>query len=349
MRDGKKLLRRRSFWLTLVITGFFIWLFLQGTNFREVGRELTQANYWFIIPAVLVYFVGVWFRAWRWQLLLQPVGKTTAIRLFPVMIIAYMINDIIPGRVGIVARAYMGGDKANINKVTSAATIVMEIILDGLALLFLVMVVAPFVPWDPWAKILLLSVVAFTVLSVAFITFLAFGEDLSRRIFRPLKKLLPSSWGDQLSKWLARFVEGLRILRSPGRMIPVFMISLLAWLSETATYYFVSLAFNLGLAYYSLLVVTAFASMAWALVVVSPGGLGAFDFVGKKALGVFAVSEGLATTYITVLHAVLILPVVLLGFIFLWWENVSFSKVTQLSMKDDKSVPQSVEEDKEQK
>jgi len=342
-------LRRRSFWLTLAITGVFIWLFLQGTNFKEVGREFTQANYIFLIPAVLVYFVGVWFRAWRWQLLLQPVGKTKAIRLFPVMVISYMINDIIPGRVGIVARAYMGGNKANINKVTSAATIVMEVILDGLALLFLVMVVAPFVPWDTWAKILLTGIAAFTVLSVLFITFLAFGENFSRRLFHPFKKLLPASWGAQLSRWLARFVEGLSILRSPERLVPVFVLSLLAWLSETATYYFVSLAFHLGLAYYSLLIVTAFASMAWAIVVVSPGGLGAFDFVGKKALGIFGVSEGLATTYISVLHAVLLLPVILLGFIFLWWENFSFSQMARISAEENTLLSQPNKEEKDQR
>src|SRR4030042_3489372 len=174
----------------MAITGFFVWLLLQGTNFREVGRELAQANYIFLIPAILVYFVGVWFRAWRWHLLLQPIGTTSAYRLFPVMVIAYMINDIIPGRVGIVARAYMGGEKAKVNKMTSAATIVMEIILDGLTLLFLVAVVAPFVPWDNWAKILFIGIAAFSILALLLITFLAFGEELSRRLFRPFKRWL---------------------------------------------------------------------------------------------------------------------------------------------------------------
>ena len=340
------MLRRRSFWLTLAITGLFVWLFLRGTNFGEVGRELAQASYIFLVPAILAYFVGIWFRAWRWRLLLQPIGSTSANRLFPVMVISYMINDIIPGRVGIVARAYMGGQKANVNKVAIAATMVMEIILDGLALLFLVAVVAAFVPWDNWTKILVFVIAVFSVISLLVITFLAFGESLSRRIFRPFKRLLPASWGKQLSTWLARFVEGLSILRSPGRLIPVFIVSLLAWLSETATYYFVSLAFNLGLSYYSLIVVTALASMAWALVFVSPGGLGAFDFVGKKALGIFAVSEGLATTYVTVLHAVLLIPVILLGFVFLWWENSSLSQVTRVAVKASPKA-QSAEEDKQ--
>lgn len=340
------MLRRRSFWLTLAITGLFVWLFLRGTNFGEVGRELAQASYIFLLPAILAYFVGIWFRAWRWRLLLQPIGTTSANRLFPVMVIAYMINDIIPGRVGIVARAYMGGQKANVNKVAIAATIVMEIILDGLALLFLVAVVAAFVPWDNWTKILVFVIAVFSVLALLFITFLAFGESLSRRIFRPFKRLLPDNWGKQLSTWLARFVEGLSILRSPGRLIPVFIVSLLAWLSETATYYFVSLAFNLGLSYYSLIVVTALASMAWALVFVSPGGLGAFDYVGKKALGIFAISEGLATTYITVLHAVLLVPVILLGFVCLWWENSSLSQVTRVTVEA-RPKTQSSEEDKQ--
>ena len=323
-----------------------MWLFLQGTNFKEVGRELADANYWFLIPAILIYFVGVWFRSWRWRLLLNPSGTVSVIRLFPIVVIAYMINDIIPGRVGVVAKAYMGGEKAKVNKVTSAATIVMEVVLDGLALLFLVAVVAPFVPWNNWAKILILGIAIFSILALSFTTFLAFGESLSRRIFRPFKKWIPDSWSKRLSKWLASFVEGLNVLRNPSRLIPVFAISVLAWLCETATYYFVSLTFGLGLPYYSLLVVTALASMAWALVVVSPGGLGAFDFVGKKALAIFSVSEGLATTYITVLHAVLLIPVILLGFVFLWWEHFSIEQITHIAVGTDLEI-KSDGEDKE--
>jgi len=340
------LLRRCSFWLTFAVTGLFLWLFLRGTDFGEVGRELVEANYIFLVPAVLVYFVGVWFRALRWRLLLQPLGSTSANRLFPLMVIGFMINNILPMRMGMAARAYLGGEKAKVNKVASAATIVMEAILDGLALLFILAVVAAFVPWDNWAKVLVLVVAIFSVVALLLMAFLAFGEALSRRLFRPFKSRLPERWGKQLSAWLARFVEGLGILRSPGRMIPVFLVSLLAWLSETATYYFVSRAFSLGLSYYSLLVVAALASMAWALVFVSPGGLGAFDYIGKKALGLFAVSEGLATTYITVLHAVLLLPVILLGFIFLWWEHFSLAQVTHPAMAAGPS-PQSAEENKE--
>lgn len=340
------MLRRRGFWLTFAVTGLFLWLFLRNTNFGEVGRELVDASYIFLVPAVLVYFVGVWFRALRWRLLLQPLGSTSANSLFPLMVIGFMINDILPMRLGMAARAYMGGEKAKVNKVTSAATIVMEAILDGLALLTIMAVVAAFVPWDNWAKVLVLVVAIFSVVALVMVSFLAFGEALSRRLLRPFKSRLPKHWGEQLSAWLARFVEGLGILRSPGRMIPVFIVSLLAWLSETATYYFVACTFSLGLSYYSLLVVAALASMAWAFVFVSPGGLGAFDFMGKNALSLFGVSEGLATTYITVLHAVLLLPVILLGFICLWWEHFSLAQVTQAARVAGPTL-QSAEEDKE--
>lgn len=340
------MLRRRGFWLTFAVTGLFLWLFLRDTHFGEVGRELANASYIYLVPAVAVYFVGVWFRALRWRLLLQPLGSTSTNSLFPVKVIGFMINDIIPGRVGMVAMAYLGGEKAKVSTVASAATIVMEAILDGLALLFILAVVAAFVPWDNWAKILVLVTAIFSVLALLLMAFLAFGESLSRRLFRPFKSWLPERWGKQLSTWLARFVEGLGILRSPSRLVPVFIVSLLAWLSETGTYYFVSRAFSLGLSYHSLLVVAALASMAWALVFVSPGGLGAFDYVGKKALGIFAVSEGLATTYITVLHAVLLLPVILLGFIFLWWEHFSLGQVTR-STAAAGATTQSAEKEKE--
>ena len=324
-----RILKKRSLWFAMAVTGLFLWLFLRGTDFGEMNRALREANYVFLIPAILVYFVGVWFRAMRWRMLLKPIGATTTNSLFPVLVIGFMINNVLPGRLGMVARAYLAGEKGNLNKFSSAATIVMEGILDGLALLFILAAVAFFVPWNRWAEVLALSMALFFVLAFLFMAFLVFGEERRHSVFRPFRTHLPERWGRKLGGWLEFFIGGLAIMRTPGKLVPIFAVSLLVWLSETSTYYFVGHAFDLDLSYQSLLVVAAFASMTWILFFVTPGGVGAFDYVGKETLKLFAVSGTLAATYMTVLHVVLLLPVIVLGFIFLWWEHFTLTQVTR--------------------
>ena len=59
------------------------------------------------MPALALYFAGVWVRAARWRVLLAPVKLVAAARLFPVVVIGYMANDVLPFRLGEVARCFV--------------------------------------------------------------------------------------------------------------------------------------------------------------------------------------------------------------------------------------------------
>src|SRR5579875_2281963 len=89
-----------------LIAGVLISLFFLAWAARLVGSlggvlaSLDQANYLFLVPALLAYFSGVWLRAVRWHFLLRPVKPISSRRLFPVVVIGYMANDVLPARLG---------------------------------------------------------------------------------------------------------------------------------------------------------------------------------------------------------------------------------------------------------
>ena len=68
-------MKKWQFWLGLLISVLFIWLALRGLRLEEFWGAVGQANYWWLLPGVAVYFVGVWVRAWRWHYLLGPIKK----------------------------------------------------------------------------------------------------------------------------------------------------------------------------------------------------------------------------------------------------------------------------------
>ena len=56
------MLKNWRFWLGAVISAFFITIALRGLDLFQVWRDVQAANYWWIIPGVLAYFIGVWAR-----------------------------------------------------------------------------------------------------------------------------------------------------------------------------------------------------------------------------------------------------------------------------------------------
>ena len=118
--------KKWQFWLGVLISVVFIWLSLRGLQLGEFWETVKQANYWWLIPGVGVYFVGVWARAWRWHYLLKPIKEISTRKIFPITTIGYMGNNIYPARAGEVLRAVILKRKEGVPISASLATIIIE-------------------------------------------------------------------------------------------------------------------------------------------------------------------------------------------------------------------------------
>ena len=136
-------MKKWQFWLGMLISVLFIWLALRGLRLEEFWDALRLANYWWLLPGVTVYFVGVWVRAWRWHYLLGPIKKVPTRKMFPITTIGYMGNNIYPARAGEVLRAVILKRKESIPISASIATIIVERIFDGVVMLAFVFVNLP--------------------------------------------------------------------------------------------------------------------------------------------------------------------------------------------------------------
>ncbi len=88
------------FWLGAAVSAFFIYFALRGLDLVQVWHDVKTANYWWIIPGVFAYFLGVWIRTWRWHYLLRPIKAISVSVLWPIVVIGYMGNNIYPFRAG---------------------------------------------------------------------------------------------------------------------------------------------------------------------------------------------------------------------------------------------------------
>ena len=50
-------------WIGIIIRVFFLYISLRGLELADFWQALQNANYWWLIPGVCIYFIGVWVRA----------------------------------------------------------------------------------------------------------------------------------------------------------------------------------------------------------------------------------------------------------------------------------------------
>ncbi|MDY6918043.1 MAG: lysylphosphatidylglycerol synthase transmembrane domain-containing protein [Chloroflexota bacterium] len=322
------MLRSGRFWIGVAITILFLFLFVYQIrgDFAEMGQALAAANYVFLLPALLIYMVGVYFRAVRWRYLLKPIKTLSSIRLFPLILIGMLVNNILPARLGIVARAYILGEREGISKMATGGTMVLEQAFDGITLVIFAAVISFFAPLEGVLQQVIYITASIFLGAIAVCFVLALSPRLARTAIGLVLRLLPHGWRPKGEIWLVRLVEGLGIMRSPGKLALVFVLSVLVWACEAGMFYMVAFSFDLRLPFYAFMLATSVANLAWALVM-SQGGLGSFDLAAQKTIELFNVGPALAASYVVVLHAFILLATIPVGFVFLWLENVSLTKI----------------------
>ena len=324
------MLKNRRFWIGLVITFIFLFLFIYQVrdDIGEMGQALGEANYLFLLPGILLYYLGVYFRAVRWRFVLKPLGSFSSIRIFPLIVIGMLVNNVLPARLGIVARAYILGVKKNISKMAVGGTMVVEQISDGVILILFAAIISFFVPLDGVLQQVIYITSGLFIVSLVLSLVLVSSPRLAQAAINVVLRFLPKRLRERTERWLLLLIEGLGIMRSPGQLLIVFILAALVWLCEAGLFYMVGFAFDLGLPFYVYLLAVSVANLAWVLLM-TQGGLGPFDFALQQILIAFGISVGVASSYTLVSHALILMLTIPPGFVFLWMENLSLAQITR--------------------
>lgn len=334
------------FWIGGAVTAVFIALLIFRIDIGEMRQALADANYLYLIPGIAIYFVSLLFRAYRWRFLLKPFTDARTIRLYPVVMVGYMANNVLPMRLGELIRSYYLSTREPVRGSTALATILIERVFDGLTLLFFLAASALFLPvtglaervsesanLPVWAVavVVVLPFVAVLALMVS----AALYPDVFTKAVSKVVQLAPAKYHDLILGILIRFVTGFEGLHRPARLFTVFALTLPIWAAEGSMYYIIALGFDLqsefssvGVMLAAMLVLTSVSNLATSIPS-SQGSVGPFEFFAKLGLVFFGVSAGVATAYAVVLHLSLLLPVIAAGFIHLTIRGISFGELSK--------------------
>ena len=330
-------MKRWQFWVGVLISVIFLWLALRGLKLSDVGSALRTANYWWLIPGVAVYFVGVWARAWRWHYLLRPLKAIPTRKMFPIVTIGYMGNNIYPARAGEVLRAYVLRREEGVPVSASLATIVIERIFDGVVMLMFIFfnlgALARLTGGSGLAgniqTVALWGTAAFSAALLVFLAAAMLPHQSLGLYHRLVAPRLPAALRAKVTGLLVSFWTGLESLRSPRNILMVFLTSLVIWLLETGKYWFVMHAFDFtGYTggFFGLMLMNGIVNLA-TTIPSAPGYVGTFDTPGIAVLSAFGLNPAVAAGYTLTLHAALWLPITLLGAYYMTRTGLKWDKV----------------------
>jgi len=325
-------MKKWQFWFGVLISILFIWLALRGLRLEEFWESVKQANYWWLLPGVAVYFVGVWVRAWRWHYLLGPIKKIPTKTMFPITTIGYMGNNIYPARAGEVLRAVILKRREGVPVSASLATIIVERIFDGVVMLAFVFVNLPELARLTDASgfvgnIQQVAVIGTGVFLGALGVFLLaamFPQVTARAGLWGIEHFTPKRLHTSITGIMNKFLDGLASLRSPFNVLMVFFTSVIIWLLETGKYWFVMHAFPFEVSFFALMLMNGIVNLA-TTIPSAPGYIGTFDAPGIAVLVAYGVDQATAAGYTLVLHVALWLPITLLGAYYLTREGIKWS------------------------
>jgi hypothetical protein len=335
---------KKNYWIGLALSVLFLYLFLRNVDLREIWRAFHSVNYLYTVPIMAVNVFTIWFRAVRWRRLLNPIKKIALPELFKTTAIGFMANNVFPARIGEVLRAFLLADKAGISKSTSLATIVVERLFDGFAILLLFLVVLVFLPFPEHPvsglspgqiKTVGLFSLLFALLVLAVLVLLRFHNQSTNRFIGWCLNPLPVRLAARIRGLIDSFVTGLEILRRAKDILIVKMLSLFLWIVLSLSVYLLFRGFGFPLslleAFFLEIVLVFGVSIPSA-----PGFIGTWHWACAAGLIYLGVEPNQAKTFAILNWLCYFVPVTLLGLLVLWREGMSL-KIIKSEIKGTES------------
>jgi uncharacterized protein (TIRG00374 family) len=313
---------------TVIVIGLavgLVALFLRNADLHQVWASVKAARPDYMLLALLLTAVTYFARAERWQYLLEPLGATRFWSVFRATVIGFGASAVLPARAGEVIRPYMLARWEGLNATAAFATIVLERILDLVAVLILL---ASFLIWfDPGLEArdsavfsairyggLIMAPVAIVALALMF--FMAGHPDTLHRWLLKAEAVLPARIAAMIAKFASSLAEGFAVVRQVRRLFAAVAWSLVIWLTIAAGIWAVSVAFGVAMPFTGAWLMLA--PLVVGVAVPTPGGVGGFHEAYRiGATAFFDAPNDTAVGAAIVLHAVSVLPVTILGVLFM--------------------------------
>lgn len=336
--SGKKL----QFWAGIGISLLCLLFLLRQMDMVKLVAAFSAMD-WRLIPlAVLITFISYFFRAIRWGALLKPMKSVPLPSLYAATIIGYMANNILPARLGELARAHLLARREGLPTSSVFATLVVDRLWDGFTVLGMLVLTLMTLRLPPEMAGVqhslevggyLMTGIYLAALLVLFL--LKQQTALARRLIGFFCSPFPVAWGEKLLSMMETFLSGLRPGSRQG-IVLIFLTSIMIWGTALWPVDLVLRSFGIALPVAGSMLILVFLVFA-VMVPASPGYIGTYHLACVYGLKAFALEGEQAMSIAIVMHGLNFFPVIIAGTCCLVAQKLSLSS---LSETDDLEIEQ---------
>jgi hypothetical protein len=335
MRNRKKwsVALGRSFRVQSAVVGILIGLgclaiLLKQVDLKQSWNALGRLNGPFMLVPVAVLFVNLPLRAWRWQLIFPALWRPSFGACLTVLGIGNMANFLLPGRAGDLARCVLVGGSASLTDSSrTLATLAVEKVLDGLALVGIVL----FSAWalHPPHWVLALLRVAILIFGGALVLLVALRYQtrlLIAWVRRTFRWMHLSSLEERFDGLLTSFAEGLGTVSSAGQLLTLLLMTAAIWTTEAGTIWGMARGLGLAVSFKSAVVASALLGLG-LMIPAAPGGLGTYELFGTEAFKLSGIAASTALALTVVIHAWVFVANIVVGVCLLAVKGISLAQL----------------------
>lgn len=313
------------------LSAALIYWTLRGISPTAVARKLSDANPFLLAAAIFCATAIFALRAKRWQVILDPVAPRTPFGpLWRATAIGMMVNNLVPARAGEIARGYALTRETRIPFATALASLAVDRLFDAIVLLLLA-ATALLDPALSGSRALsghplgALATGTGTVVLVLLLGLygLVFFPARLLRLFELFARRVSPSVEERGRRVLETFVQGLSVLRRPGRFAAVFAWSLAHWLLNGLGFWLAFRAVGITAPFTAALFLQAFIALGTAVPAL-PGFFGVFEYMSVQGLAIYGVGQQQAATWAIGYHLLSFIPITLIGAYYFARLGVSF-------------------------
>ena len=327
----------RTALVSLLAIALFAW-FLSSANLGDVWDQVRQVRVDMLVGAFVCVGLTFWIRALRWQYLLRPIGPTRFRTAFRTTVIGFAALSVLPARAGDILRPYLLARQEGLSVPATFATVVMERVLDFVAVLALLAVYvwgvsdAASLPARFRGPIEISAAVGALVaaLLMGLMWILATHPERIGALVAAAARVLPRRLGDRLGALAHTFSTGFAAAREPRMLVIAVLWSFPLWLVLSTEAWLVTRAFGIAMPFTGSFLLQAM--LVIGVAVPTPGAVGSFHEAYRIGVTTFfGARNDAAVAAAIVTHAVSFIPVMVVGLIFMAQDGLSMGRLQDMT------------------
>ena len=245
--------------------------------------------------------VDLTFRAWRWQVLIEPVAHLRFRSVLGSLLVGYLANNVLPARLGELVRSHHLGDREGVRRATLLGTVVVERVVDTAVLV--VIAAAAIVILNvrgTVANAVLLGLALSALLTAA----LVFAVVAHRIPGYARLHTFAERW-PRLLGLVGLLVSGMRVAAEPRALVKAVLLSGAAWTVTVIAFAAAAQATGIELTTSQAALLAAGANLVTAIPA-GPGNLGTFELAAVAILAVYGVPADRALAIAVIVHVAIL-------------------------------------------